>query len=205
MRLLFLDIDGVLNGYGWEKSFLRKIYRKVFHIKRTDLSGMLDPFRVKWISKLVKKYPDLKIVLSSSWRQIWDNHPDASTFLKKRNVEIYSKTPLGSVNVDSSKVIDWSVCQRCIDSYASLFAEQWTDEKRKQSFLTHARGSQILEWLKQNNIDSSVPFVILDDDYQDILCYDCLKKHTVVTKFYGRKYGLRKNHYKKICKILENK
>lgn len=57
MNLIFLDIDGVLNMYGSSSRTFMKPYGQ--HIER----HLVD--RLNYICKNVK---DLKIVISSSWR-----------------------------------------------------------------------------------------------------------------------------------------
>jgi hypothetical protein len=54
IKLLFLDIDGVLNGH------------------QTSDSGYcgIDPQCARRLNKVLNTYPDLKIVISSSWRYL---------------------------------------------------------------------------------------------------------------------------------------
>ena len=56
-KILFLDIDGVLNS----KIFYKYIY------KREDTSSRFDPYCVILVKKLVEEF-DLKIVITSTWR-----------------------------------------------------------------------------------------------------------------------------------------
>jgi hypothetical protein len=57
MKILFLDIDGVLNSKNfWIECDLKKIKNVYF-----------DPILVKKINFILDEIPDLKIVVSSLW------------------------------------------------------------------------------------------------------------------------------------------
>jgi hypothetical protein len=72
MKVLFLDIDGVLNSRAW---------------KPTNLHGV-DPNAVKRVQDIVAK-SDAKVVLSSTWRLV----DELIVELLKAGVPIYDKTP----------------------------------------------------------------------------------------------------------------
>ena len=59
MKIIFLDIDGVLNHNAWYKS--DDYYNNIF--KDPDL----DPNIIKMLNEVTNKY-DIKIVISSSWK-----------------------------------------------------------------------------------------------------------------------------------------
>lgn len=64
MKLIFLDIDGVLNNENWYASGkANKVYDETKDIKAFNF----DPNNWKWIEKLIQE-TDAKIVISSSWR-----------------------------------------------------------------------------------------------------------------------------------------
>lgn len=61
-KILFLDIDGVLNNFKW--SLIQPpglMYRTV---------NDLDPENMKHLSKLLKAYPEVKVVVMSDWRKL---------------------------------------------------------------------------------------------------------------------------------------
>ena len=60
MKIIFLDIDGVLTSDMYEESRLEK---------RDD--NRIDLSRVKLLAELVKS-TDAKIVLTSTWRVYWN-------------------------------------------------------------------------------------------------------------------------------------
>ncbi len=55
MRVLFLDIDGVLNN--WDSATHPESLR------------IIDPINVKVLNGLFEKLPDVQVVLSSTWRE----------------------------------------------------------------------------------------------------------------------------------------
>lgn len=72
MKIIFLDVDGVLNTY---------------HSRREHGMLYVDPSKVKLVKKLAAEC-DAKIVLSSSWRHI----PECMAVLDEL-FEFYDKTP----------------------------------------------------------------------------------------------------------------
>lgn len=63
MKLIFLDIDGVLNNSEWYRTKAEYTYEYTRDIKAFNF----DPDNWKWVEKLIND-TDSKIVLSSSWR-----------------------------------------------------------------------------------------------------------------------------------------
>lgn len=90
MKIIFLDVDGVLNT---SQTFIDIHNEKS---KRVEI----DEFRVKTLSELVNK-TGAKIVLSSSWRIFWDDNliplnrkaEEFNKIFDKYGLTIYSKTP----------------------------------------------------------------------------------------------------------------
>lgn len=81
MNIIFLDIDGVLNGYS---EFQGKIFSVIhrLHLMSTvrkiyDLFG-IRTWKVFLLSKICK-YGNAKVVLSSSWRGQWNRPYDECT------------------------------------------------------------------------------------------------------------------------------
>lgn len=82
MKAIFLDIEGVLNS---EQFFLQKARDTI----------ELDKEKIKLLKQIVEA-TDAKIVLSSTWRMLPDNHPDFRSlikFLEDENLSIFDKTP----------------------------------------------------------------------------------------------------------------
>lgn len=90
MKVVFLDIDGVLNN----KEFLKD---------RDDLQ-VCDPKNVKNFNKIVEEIDDLKIVVSSSWR-IGRSLEELIEILREKDVkgEIIDKTPDMTAKFDATR------------------------------------------------------------------------------------------------------
>lgn len=84
MKIIFLDIDGVLNSHGWVHQ----------HGDHTWLS-MLDPDRIELLNQITKR-TGAKLVISSSWR-IFHGHTPLALLLQQAGVEgeVYDVTPTG--------------------------------------------------------------------------------------------------------------
>ncbi len=87
MKVIFLDIDGVLNSERYVKS--------------CGICGLvIDPKRMELLKKLVNA-TDAKIVLSTSWRCHWSSMEgqcdkiglQLNSMFRKYGLEIYDKTP----------------------------------------------------------------------------------------------------------------
>jgi hypothetical protein len=94
MKVIFLDFDGVLNSQG---SFLfetrkRKGMRKKNKQEIGPVNETLDPVCCSNFQYVLDKLPDVKIVISSSWRTMFDLE--------------WLKSKLASYGIDSSRVID---------------------------------------------------------------------------------------------------
>jgi len=103
MKIIFLDIDGVLNSRVYD--------RKRNWNEQTDI----DETRLPLIKEIVDA-TDAKIVLSSTWRQHWDKDPNRcdvdgryinKTFAKF-GLAIFDKTPyLGNTALRREEISKW--------------------------------------------------------------------------------------------------
>ena len=94
MKVIFLDIDGVLNC---------RTSKSYCHDDECGLITGIDSDKVKRLAKIVEA-TNAKIVLSSDWRVGWEKHyttrkPSHAKYLdnhlkKKGNLTILDKTPL---------------------------------------------------------------------------------------------------------------
>lgn len=110
MKIIFLDVDGVLNNACWA----RKMYDEGVHVYADDL--LYDP-SIKQLKRLIDA-TNAKVVLSSSWR----NHPDAmkhlATQLAAYNIFVYGVTPnVGPQRGDD--ISEW-LANHPIDNYVIL-------------------------------------------------------------------------------------
>lgn len=182
IKIIFLDVDGVLNGYnflnlaGWNiscflhiQNWYKKYARKPFAIHEE---------KVKRLAKIVHS-TYAKVVMSSIWRYgFWnvpyenksDNQKLLTDLLKKYDIEVIDITP--------------------------------------KSF-DGRRDKEILSWLSQheNEIDS---FVVLDDERFDLECFvgthlvqtSSVPKGKMIMGFWYENTGLKNNHVKKAIEIL---
>lgn len=180
MKIIFLDIDGVLNGWDLSEYFIYKLWRlipvkTVKYFIKTKLSHYtsIDKKRVKRLSTICKN-TGAKIVLSSSWRGgllnqqgIRDYHSDRNklfwNLIDKYHIEVIDKTPRLK---SSSK-----------------------------------REDEIKAWLSEHSeVDN---FIILDDEDADLQCF--VGNHLVKTSykcFVNEYSGLSKVHVKQSIKLL---
>lgn len=94
MKVIFLDIDGVLNC---------RTSKSYCHDDECGLITGIDSDKVKRLAKIVET-TNAKIVLSSDWRVGWEKYyttrkPSHAKYLdnhlkKKGNITIFDKTPL---------------------------------------------------------------------------------------------------------------
>ena len=147
MKVLFLDIDGVLNSENWFGYRLycikNNMFNEVINFVNTNDErikyklSMIDDRAIANLNRIIEE-TGCKVVLSSSWRSCVEAENTLTEYLLKLKgfkYEFYDVTPRLWFN-------DFSI----------------------------RRGEEIKFWLdkesEKNEIES---FVILDDDYSDIL------------------------------------
>ena len=120
-NIIFLDIDGVLNGYnkwnllGWK--ILSKINYKPLELWYKCIT---NPFgihesKVKRLTKIVKA-TNAKIVLSSTWRinQQSENYKLLISMFNKYNIEIIDITPISKNKHRGIEISKWLDINRSI-------------------------------------------------------------------------------------------
>lgn len=92
MKVIFLDFDGVLNSAA---SFLVEKRKRDADpgglVKFCKLNETLDPVCASNFQALLQHYPEAKVVISSTWRELFDLE--------------WLKEKLASYGIDSSRVI----------------------------------------------------------------------------------------------------
>ena len=200
IKVIFLDIDGVLNGYnfwnqlGWRivsktnNSYLMKLYRDT-----TEPFGIHEP-KVRNLARIVRK-TGAKIVVSSSWRfGLFDSSS------KKTDDELKFWRLCKKYNIP---VIGYTPC--CSGS--------------------HRREDEIISWLsnhekKRNSspLAKSIfkpvsKFIILDDDSYDLQCFvgsnliqtSDVKCGKMIKGNWRENTGLRRKHVRKAIKLLNER
>ncbi len=87
MKIIFLDIDGVLNSIAFDR-------------ERTNEQGNIDETRLPLLKQILDETGAL-IVISSSWRKHWGTEPslcdklgaEINNLFAKYDIAIYDKTP----------------------------------------------------------------------------------------------------------------
>ena len=102
MKVLFLDIDGVCNC-----SETRQRHRGFIGI---------DPMMAFLVGKITLAIPDLKVVLSSSWRHF----PEGKEEVEKQVVPIFDETPIVNGEKRGNEIKAWLDKHPDVEKYAIL-------------------------------------------------------------------------------------
>jgi hypothetical protein len=185
IKICFLDVDGVLNGYNkW--TYLVINISRALKIPTRYVSKFLRIFEVKEkyvrrLSKIIRK-TGAKIVMSSSWRHgYWNVSYEKKHYDQKRLHDLLDKYKLEVIDITPSS----------------------KSGKREE---------EINQWLRETkvNVDS---FVILDDESSDLQSFvgkELVKTSMVIEGdiIRGLPYedtGLKRKHVKQAIKILNRK
>jgi hypothetical protein len=171
-RYLFLDIDGVLNTIRFSNYLIDHDEDEV------DEDGALfDPEAVNNLACIIEKVPDLKIIISSTWRLKGWEWMNRLWVKRQLPGAIYSFTPVLEVVCFVDKI------------------------KRKDSTSVYPYGTRALEvneWLRlyagQNSL--TYKYVILDD-VNDFLVMQ--QEHVIIT---DPNFGITKENVLKALEIL---
>lgn len=79
MKIIFLDIDGVLNAIDYQMA-------------ATEEPPLIDKSRLVVLKEIVDK-SDAKIVLSSSWKKAWSPQCAWDTVFREAGLSVYDITP----------------------------------------------------------------------------------------------------------------
>ena len=184
MKVIFLDFDGVLNGYeffsviGWRIACFLHIHN--WYRKHTRHPYGLHKEKFRNLCKIVNA-TNAKIVLSATMRFAYWNTP-----YNEKDETLKSLTDL------------------CDKNHIEIIGITPKAHNRR-------RETEIKQWLSEHEGEVE-NFVILDDESADLQCFvntHLVKTRTIVKggsfirKILIEKTGLRKNHVKKAIKILE--
>lgn len=186
MKIIFLDIDGVMNSQD-RAIFLHEQYKKGLISKKEWHNWDLPYKETLEALDYIVKNTGAKIVLSSTWRGSPKRIRQLNKCFKPYGFKIYDKTCRGVYHKDLKKLgFD---LRRCYSSY--------TGRDTGLRYTTD-RGAEIAYWLSQHPRVES--FVILDDDIADIKQY--YTKEHIQTDFY--KDALNMDCARKAVEILNN-
>lgn len=130
MKVIFLDIDGVLNDNSY-REFIGNYYEDPIDEKKLDL-----------LKKIVDK-SNAKIVLSSTWRMYWEKDslsPDSiqlNRIFNRKNLKIYDKTENFGEDRDYEILI--YLAKNDVEEYIILddFDFNWSETNRKHFVQTN--------------------------------------------------------------------
>lgn len=176
-KIIFLDIDGVLNGYGLLIHWLMKFCSRFnlvswFHKYSGDLYS-IHKRKFKRLVKIVRK-TDAKIILSSSWRYAYIHHPDTPDIqLLNKLLDTYHITIFGTLRTN---------CR--FESRANLIKEWLSNNEVDNFVIIDDEVSDIIQQFPNNTVSTS-----------DRLCRN--------PHYLG--CGLKRNHVKQAINILSRK
>lgn len=170
MKVIFLDIDGVMNSQD-RALFIHEQYKKGL-ISDEELYNWDLPYKdtLEALNYIIKN-TGAKIVLSSSWRGNPERIKKLNKCFEPYDFQIYDKT---CRYVDMADVRRMGFSPYQVYDYSEMYAGKYHKP------YTSDRGAEIAYWLDQHpGVES---FVILDDDIADIEPY--YKKEHIQTDFY---------------------
>ena len=114
MKIIFLDIDGVLNSIAFDR-------------ERTNEQGNIDETRLPLLKQILDETGAF-IVLSSSWRKHWDKElglcdnlgVEINSIFAKYNIAIYDKTPQLQSNDRAEEIRLWLSQNEMVKNFVIL-------------------------------------------------------------------------------------
>lgn len=141
MKVIFLDIDGVLNSVRYDR-------------ERTPEQGNVDETRLPLLKRIVDT-AQAQIVLSSSWRKHWDRDPDKRDdtgraldgLFSRYGLSLYDKTPVLPGNDRAEEVRRWLALNGSPQAFVILddCAFGWGDDLQAHLVKTDCRIGRGLE------------------------------------------------------------
>lgn len=203
-RIIFLDIDGVLDSIHFFKS-------KAYHNRKfkygCDMSNMINRYNLFWVG-LLCKVTGARVVLSSTWKygynedgtvkEMEEGHNLRMTdkLFRKYGVNIFSITRKGELTPP-----DWEINKKALKEWCERMKHTDFIECSREDFtMKYCRGTQIAEWIVRNNYQGN--YIVVDDDISDIVFYKDLEKRLVSTSYYKRYDGFRFLHFLKGLRLL---
>ena len=181
-KVLFLDIDGVLNS----DNFFSSKYHDWLKLSRGEHGTLHDPRACVLLGK-IKKITNCKIVMSSSWRGFY--------FSKRKDAKYLSK-PLKKELKKNGIIIREKIAYEDDKEYTKKYFD-WFRSENSEPFKVEKffdRGLQINCYLKRH--PEIKQFAILDDSNVDLFLFG---EHFIQT---DPRIGLTESEVKKVIKLL---
>lgn len=163
LKVIFLDIDGVLNWAGTED--------------RINGFVGLDPSRIERFNKLIDAHPDAKIVISSTWRMsglfgAYEDFEGLVKLLAARGLkgEVIDHTPIKMSHVGRGNEIRWWI-------------EDWTEENpgKELAFVILDDDTEGMRGHAYEAFDFDASRETGEDVYKTITVSDLTWNHVVTT------------------------
>jgi len=204
-RLIFLDIDGVLDSLRYFKS---KKYKAEKSSDYYDMSNMINRQNLFWIG-LLCKLTKAKVVLSSTWKYGFNENGTPKEIEKGHNMiktnDLFKKYGVNIISITRKGELippNWEIDEASLSKFCERRKFSGLEScKDKDFILTYCRGTQIAEWIERNRFEGT--YIVIDDDIEDIIFYKDLKKRLIQTSYYKRYDGFRFLHFLKGLWLLK--
>jgi hypothetical protein len=190
-KIIFLDVDGVLNGVNLElhnvldrlPGFIKTIIRNFCRRHGGHLSFM--PAQMTRLQKIVHETGAI-IVLSSACRKLLDDPHFANIInsaMAKYGLIIESCTGTDPSGWRENEIFKWLVDSAKREKFFGIktpftfIADRWVEHYEPRTWIA------------------------IDDDFQDMQQIDKMGK-LIRTAFFSRRYGLQDNHVRKAIELL---
>lgn len=194
--VIFLDIDGVLQHDAYRRFCLRKDW---------NYNWRLDPNCLLLLKEVQEKHPEVKVVISSSWRGN-KTKLEFENLFKQSGYEIQMHDRWKTKNYVHPTYQDYYKYMKYLETFTepkyrntdkSLYLKEFEKMEKEQQL--HFRGWEILDWLVNQPDDVDTRFFILDDS-DDMLFLTSELIYVLNGEING---GFTVNYQEKILKHLE--
>ena len=194
--VIFLDIDGVLQHDAYRRFCLRKDW---------NYNWRLDPNCLLLLKEIQEKHPEVKVVISSSWRGN-KTKLEFENLFKQSGYEIQLHDRWKTKNYVHPTYQDYYKYMKYLETFTepkyrntdkSLYLKEFEKMEKEQQL--HFRGWEILDWLVNQPDDADTRFFILDDS-DDMLFLTSELIYVLNGEING---GFTVNYQEKILKHLE--
>lgn len=194
--VIFLDIDGVLQHDAYRRFCLRKDW---------NYNWRLDPNCLLLLKEIQEKHPEVKVVISSSWRGN-KTRLEFENLFKQSGYEIQMHDRWKTKNYVHPTYQDYYKYMKYLETFTepkyrntdkSLYLKEFEKMEKEQQL--HFRGWEILDWLVNQPDDTDTRFFILDDS-DDMLFLTSELIYVLNGEING---GFTVNYQEKILKYLE--